>query len=41
MFKKLDYNALIDEDHTWNRVKSETCYIMRNGSMRSLTRTLY
>ncbi len=35
MFKKLDYNALIDEDHTWNRVKRETYYLgMRNGSMR-------
>jgi hypothetical protein len=36
MFKKLDYNALIDDDHTWNRVKRETYYlVMRNGSMRS------
>ncbi len=35
MFTKLDYNALIDEDHTWNRVKRETyCLGMRNGSMR-------
>ncbi len=35
MFKKLDYNALIDEDHTWNRVKRETYYLgMRKGSMR-------
>ncbi len=24
MFKKLDYNDLIDEDHTWNWVKRET-----------------
>lgn len=35
MFKKLDYNALTDEDHTWNRVKRETYYLgMRNGSVR-------
>jgi hypothetical protein len=35
MFKKLDCNALIDEAHTWNRVKRETHYLsMRNGSMR-------
>jgi hypothetical protein len=35
MFRKLDYNALIDEDHTWNQVKSETYYyVMRKGSMR-------
>jgi hypothetical protein len=34
MFKKLDCNALIDEDHTWNRVKRETYYLgMRNRSM--------
>ncbi len=26
MFKKLDYNAHIDEDHIWNRVKRETYY---------------
>jgi hypothetical protein len=33
--KKLDYNALVDEDHTWNRVKRETYYLgMRNRSMR-------
>jgi hypothetical protein len=33
MFKKLDHNALIDEDHTWNHVtvKGETYYLgMRN-----------
>ncbi len=35
MFKKLDYNALIDEDHTWSWVKRDTYYLgMRNGSMR-------
>ncbi len=35
VFKKLDYNAFIYEDHTWNRVKRETYYLgMRNGSMR-------
>jgi len=35
-YKKLDYVALADEDHTWNRVKRETYYLgMRNGSMRS------
>jgi hypothetical protein len=35
MFKKLDNNALIDEDHIWNRVKRETYYLgMKNGSMR-------
>jgi len=34
-FKKLDYAALTDEDHTWNRVKRETYYLgMRNGSLR-------
>jgi hypothetical protein len=34
MFKKLDYNDLIDVDHTGNRVKRETYYLgMRNGSM--------
>ncbi len=35
MFKKLDYNTLVDEDHTSNRVKVETYYLdMRNESMR-------
>jgi hypothetical protein len=37
MLKKLDYNVLIDEDHTWNCVtrKGEAYYLgMRNGSMR-------
>jgi hypothetical protein len=35
MFKKLDYIAIIDEDHTWNRVKRDTYFLgMRNGSMR-------
>ncbi len=35
MFKKLDYNTLVDEDHTCNQVKSETYYHdMRNESMR-------
>ncbi len=24
MCKKLDYSALVDEGHTWNRVKRET-----------------
>jgi len=34
-FKKLDYIALAEEDHTWNRVKRETYYLgMRNGSVR-------
>jgi hypothetical protein len=33
MFKKLDYNALVDEDHTWIRVKRETYYLgMRTDS---------
>lgn len=31
-YKKLDYQALAEEDHTWNRVKRETYYLgMRNG----------
>jgi hypothetical protein len=33
MLKKLDYNAIIDEDYTWNHVtgKRETYYLgMRN-----------
>jgi len=34
-FKKLDYIALAEEDHTWNRVKRETYYLgMRQGSVR-------
>eukprot|EP00088_Acartia_fossae_P010390 TRINITY_DN15170_c0_g1_i1.p1 TRINITY_DN15170_c0_g1~~TRINITY_DN15170_c0_g1_i1.p1 ORF type:complete len:784 (+),score=188.70 TRINITY_DN15170_c0_g1_i1:76-2427(+) len=32
-FKKLDYHALAEEDHTWNRVKRETYYLgMRTTS---------
>jgi hypothetical protein len=27
MVKKLEYNALVDEDHTWNRIKKETYYL--------------
>jgi hypothetical protein len=35
MCKKMDYNALIDEDHTCNRVKRKTYYLsMRTGSLR-------
>jgi hypothetical protein len=35
MCKKMDYNALIDEDHTCNQVNRETYYLgMRNGSMQ-------
>lgn len=34
-FKRLDYSALSEEDHTWNRVKRDTYYLgMRNGSVR-------
>ncbi len=35
MFKKLDYNSLINECYTWNRIKRETYNLgMRNGSVR-------
>ncbi len=34
MFKKLDYNALIDEDHTCNRVKKDLLPRHEKQSMR-------
>jgi len=34
-FKKLDYNSLEAEDHTWNKVKRDTYYLgMRTGSVK-------
>jgi len=34
-FKRLDYSALSEEDHTWNRVKRDTYYLgMRNGAVK-------
>jgi len=34
-FKKLDYNSLEAEDHTWNKVKRDTYYLgMRSGSVK-------
>jgi len=34
-FKRLDYNSLEAEDHTWNKVKRDTYYLgMRSGSVK-------